>query len=64
MSMASAEALQKWLSNDLKEAVIVLSGDYWLIHMQTRESKLLGKSSEEAKKSLEALNKSSEFPNF
>ncbi|WP_371374158.1 hypothetical protein [Sporomusa aerivorans] len=62
--MANTETLQKWFSSDMKEAILVLSGDYWLVYVETKESKLLGKSAEEAREILKELDKIENFPGF
>lgn len=62
--MTNTEAVKTWLSKDKKEAILILSGEYWLVQMGTKQGKMIGSSVEEAREILKELEKSDEFPDF
>jgi hypothetical protein len=60
-SMADILDVQRWIGKDEKEAIIVLSGEYWLVQMETKKGKMIGRSLEEAKEILKELGKHDVF---
>lgn len=59
--MSSVTDVKRWISKDGKEAIIVLSGEYWLVHIETKNSKMIGRSVEEAREILKELDKHNDF---
>lgn len=59
--MSNIADVKRWISKDEKEAIVVLSGEYWLVHIETKSSKMIGRSIEEAREILKELDKHNEF---
>ncbi len=59
--MTTIVDVERWISKDEKEAIVVLSGEYWLVHLETKQGKMIGRSIEEAREMLKELDKHNEF---
>jgi len=59
--MSNVAEVKRWISKDEKEAIIILSGEYWLVHIETKSSKMIGRSIEEAREILKELDKYNDF---
>jgi hypothetical protein len=59
--MSNVADVKRWISKDEKEAIVVLSGEYWLVHIETKSSKMIGRSIEEAREILKELDKHNDF---
>ncbi|MBP2636437.1 MAG: hypothetical protein H6Q72_2344 [Firmicutes bacterium] len=59
--MSSIADVKRWISKDEKEAIVVLSGEFWLVHIETKSSKMIGRSIEEAREILKELDKHNDF---
>lgn len=59
--MTNIVDVERWISKDEKEAIVVLAGEYWLVYLETKQGKLIGRSIEEAKEMLKELGKHNEF---
>lgn len=59
--MSNIADVKRWISKDEKEAIVVLSGEFWLVHIETKSSKMIGRSIEEAREILKELDKYNDF---
>lgn len=59
--MSNIADVKRWISKDEKEAIVVLSGEFWLVHIETKSSKMIGRSIEEAREILKELDKHNDF---
>lgn len=54
----------KWISEDGKEAIIVVSEEYWLVQLEDKSGRVIGRTLEEARLMLSELGIQNRFANL